>query len=91
MQLARTLFLSNEKAMHVKLEVFIATAMRINNKDAILNMYLNEIYMGRGRSGMSCARSYFGKDLFTNKAEMAMLVGMIQAPSITVLILIWKD
>lgn len=84
MQLARTLFLSNEKSYARKIkEVFIATAIEDKyTKEAILNMYLNEIYMGRGCSGMSCAaRSYFGKDLYSlNKAEMAMLVGMIQAP-----------
>lgn len=84
MQLARTLFLSNEKSYSRKVkEVFIASAIEDKyTKDAILNMYLNEVYIGRGCSGMACAaHSYFGKDVFSlNKAEMTMLVGMIQAP-----------
>lgn len=83
-QLARTLFLSQEKTYTRKIkEVLIAVAIEEKyGKDAILNMYMNEIYMGRGCSGIPCAaRSYFGKDVWQlNKAEMTMLVGIIQAP-----------
>lgn len=83
-QLARTLFLTGEKTISRKIkEVLIAVSLEEKyNKDAILNMYLNEIYMGRGCSGMACAaRSYFGKDAANlNKQEICMLVGMIQAP-----------
>lgn len=83
-QLARTLFLNQEKTFTRKIkEVFIAVAIEEKyGKDAILNMYLNEIYMGRGCSGIPCAaRSYFGKDVWQlNKAEMTMLAGIIQAP-----------
>lgn len=83
-QLARTLFLTQEKTYTRKIkEVFLATAIEEKySKEAILNMYLNEIYMGRGCSGIaSAAHSYFGKDIYDlNKAEMTMLVGMIQAP-----------
>jgi penicillin-binding protein 1A len=83
-QLARTLFLSQEKTYTRKIkEVLIAVAIEEKyGKDAILNMYMNEIYMGRGCSGLPCAaRSYFGKDVWQlNKAEMTMLVGIIQAP-----------
>ncbi|MGS0763548.1 PBP1A family penicillin-binding protein [Syntrophomonas curvata] len=83
-QLARTLFLSQEKTYTRKIkEVLIAVAIEEKyGKDAILNMYLNEIYMGRGCSGIPCAaRSYFGKDVWQlNKAEITMLVGIIQAP-----------
>jgi penicillin-binding protein 1A len=52
-QLARTLFLSQEKTYWRKIkEVFIASAIEDKyTKDAILNMYLNEIYMGRGCTG----------------------------------------
>jgi len=65
-QLARSLFLSNEKTVARKLkEIFIATAIEDKyTKEAILNMYLNEIYMGRGCTGMGiAARAYFGKDV----------------------------
>ncbi|MDD3364631.1 MAG: PBP1A family penicillin-binding protein [Syntrophomonas sp.] len=83
-QLARTVFLSNEKSYSRKIkELFIATAIEGKyTKEAILNMYLNEIYVGRGCSGMACAaNSYFGKDLSAlNKAEMTMLAGIIQSP-----------
>ncbi|MGI5912325.1 MAG: transglycosylase domain-containing protein [Syntrophomonadaceae bacterium] len=83
-QLARTLFLSQEKTYTRKIkEVFVAVAIEEKySKAAILNMYLNEIYMGRGCSGIpSAARSYFGKDVGQlNKAEISMLVGIIQAP-----------
>ena len=49
-QLARTLFLNQEKTYTRKVkEVLIAVAIEEKyGKDAILNMYLNEIYMGRG-------------------------------------------
>lgn len=83
-QLARTLFLTQEKSYTRKLkELFIAVSIENKyTKDAILNMYLNEIYMGRGCSGMACAaQSYFGKNVSQlNKAEMTMLVGIIQSP-----------
>lgn len=83
-QLARTLFLSQEKTYTRKIkEVFLATAIEEKyGKDAILNMYMNEIYMGRGCSGLPCAaQSYFGKDVINlNQAEICMLVGLIQSP-----------
>ncbi|HZK44034.1 MAG TPA: PBP1A family penicillin-binding protein [Syntrophomonadaceae bacterium] len=83
-QLARTLFLSQEKTYTRKVkEVFIATAIEDKyGKEAILNMYLNEIYMGRGCSGMQCAAmSYFGKNVMDlNNAQVTILAGMIQAP-----------
>lgn len=83
-QLARTLFLSQEKTYSRKIkEVFIARAIEDKySKDEILNMYLNEIYMGRGCSGMQCAASsYFGKNVMDlNDAEITALAGMIQAP-----------
>ena len=83
-QLARTLFLNQNKTYSRKVkEVFLATAIEDKyGKDAILNMYLNEIYMGRGCSGMGCAaRSYFDKDVGQlNRAEICMLAGLIQSP-----------
>lgn len=83
-QLSRTLFLSNEKTYSRKIkEVFIATAIEEKySKEAILNMYLNEVYMGRGSSGVAtAARIYFGQDVMNlNEAQMTMLIGMIQSP-----------
>jgi len=83
-QLARTLFLTQEKSYSRKIkEVFIASAIEDKySKEGILNLYLNEIYMGRGCSGMQCAaQSYFGKKVMNlNKAEITLLVAMIQSP-----------
>lgn len=83
-QLARTLFLDQTKTYTRKIkEVFIASAIEDKyTKGGILNLYLNEIYIGRGCSGMQCAaESYFGKDVMElNNAEITALVGMIQAP-----------
>ncbi len=83
-QLARTLFLTNKKTlMRKSQEIIIATALeRKYSKDAILNMYLNEIYMGRGVCGMgAAAQEYFGKDVHDlSLAEISCLVAMISAP-----------
>lgn len=83
-QLARTLFLSNEKSLLRKTkEMFLAIALeRKYTKDEILNMYLNEIYMGRGVCGMgAAAKAYFGKSVWDlNLAEIAYLIAMISAP-----------
>lgn len=83
-QLARTLFLDNEKTYARKVkEVLVATAIEEKySKDAILNMYLNEVFMGRGSSGIATgAKIYFNKNVMElNEAEMSLLVGMIQAP-----------
>ncbi|MDD2620924.1 MAG: PBP1A family penicillin-binding protein, partial [Syntrophomonadaceae bacterium] len=83
-QLARTLFLSQEKTYIRKIkEALLATAIEEKfSKDAILGMYLNEIFMGRGSSGIAtAARYYFGKDVFSlNQAETCILVAMIRAP-----------
>ncbi len=83
-QLARTLFLDQQKTYSRKIkEIFIASAIEDKySKEAILEMYLNEIYLGRGCSGMqSAAKSYFAKDVKDlNEVEITMLVGMIKAP-----------
>jgi len=83
-QLARTLFLTNEKSFSRKIkELFIAVSIEDKyTKEAILNMYLNEIFIGRGCSGMAAgANTYFGKEVSQlNKAEMTILVGIIQSP-----------
>jgi penicillin-binding protein 1A len=83
-QLARTLFLTNQKSlMRKSKEIIIATALeRKYTKDEILNMYLNEIYMGRGVCGMgAAAQTYFGKDVSTlSLGEISYLVAMISAP-----------
>lgn len=83
-QLARNLFLSNEKTIIRKVkEIILALRLeRIYTKDQLLEMYLNTIYMGHGAYGVeAAAKIYFGKtpaDLAIN--ESAMLAGLVAAP-----------
>jgi len=83
-QLARTLFLTNKKSLMRKTkEMVIATALEKKyTKDEILNMYLNEIYMGRGVCGMeAAAQTYFNKSVDDlSVGETAYLVAMIASP-----------
>lgn len=83
-QLARNLFLTNEKTLTRKLKEFIL-AMRIEkiySKDQLLEMYLNTIYMGHGAYGVdSAAKIYFGKQPSQlDIAESAILAGLVAAP-----------
>jgi penicillin-binding protein 1A len=85
-QLARTLFLNQEKTYFRKIrEIILALALEQKySKDKILYMYLNEIYMGRGCSGMPmAAQSYFGKSINElSHTEICVLAGMIKAPEL---------
>jgi penicillin-binding protein 1A len=87
MQLARNLFperLTREKTLVRKLrEVQVARALeRAYPKDRILELYLNQIYLGNGAYGVeAAAQRYFGKravDL--TAAEAATLAALPKAP-----------
>ncbi|MCD7780824.1 MAG: PBP1A family penicillin-binding protein [Candidatus Gastranaerophilales bacterium] len=85
-QLARILFLSNEKTFIRKIKE-IQIAARIEktiSKDKILEMYLNNVYLGAGAYGVGAAAStYFNKDLSQlTLAECALIAGLPQAPSV---------
>ena len=85
-QLARILFLSNERTFDRKIKEIII-AHRIENtisKEEILEMYLNSVYLGSGVYGVSsAARTFFDKDLSQlTLAEQALIAGLPQAPSI---------
>lgn len=85
-QLARILFLSNEKTYTRKIKELIV-AVRIEKtipKDKILEMYLNNVYLGSGAYGMEGASEiYFNKHLKElSLAECALLAGLPQAPSV---------
>ncbi len=85
-QLARILFLSNEKTFTRKIKE-IQIAARIEktiSKDKILEMYLNNVYLGSGAYGVGAAAStYFDKDLSKlTLAECALIAGLPQAPSV---------
>jgi penicillin-binding protein 1A len=85
MQVARTFFLTREKTVARKLsEVLLAFKIEASlNKDQILELYLNQIFLGSRAYGFaSAANVYFGKSLAEiTAAEAAMLAGLPQAPS----------
>jgi len=83
-QLARNLFLSQERKFDRKIkEIILAIRMeQIFTKDRIMEMYLNTIYFGHGAWGVdTAARTYFGKTASElNLPEAAMIAGLIAAP-----------
>ncbi len=84
-QLARTLFLSREKTLTRKIkEAILSIKMeQVLSKDRILELYLNEIYLGNGAYGVQAAsKAYFGKDVDDiTLPEAAYLAGLPKAPS----------
>ncbi|MFP5409358.1 MAG: penicillin-binding protein 1A [Gammaproteobacteria bacterium] len=85
MQVARNFFLSNEKTLTRKLsEAMLAMKIEHNlSKDKILELYINQIYLGQRAYGFeAAARTYFGKPMRElTLAEVAMLAGLPKAPS----------
>ncbi|MBO5446409.1 PBP1A family penicillin-binding protein [bacterium] len=85
-QLARILFLSNERTLTRKVKE-LEVAARIEKtitKDQILEMYLNNVYLGAGAYGVSAAsKIYFNKKLNQlTLPELALIAGLPQAPSV---------
>ena len=84
MQVARNFFLSQEKTLRRKLtEVLLAYRIEAAlTKDQILELYMNQIYLGQRTHGFSsAARTYFNKRLpELTIAEAAMLAGIPQNP-----------
>ena len=85
MQVARNFFLTNEKTFTRKLyEVLLAWEIEAQlTKDKILEIYMNQIYLGQRAYGFaSASQIYYGKDLKDiSIAEAAMLAGLPKAPS----------
>ena len=85
MQVARNFFLTSEKTWSRKLyEALLAFKIEHNlSKDEILQVYINQIYLGQRAYGFSAAAQiYYGKSLRElNVAEAAMLAGLPKAPS----------
>ena len=84
-QVARNFFLSSRVTVERKLKE-AALAMKIEqqlSKDQILELYMNQIYLGQHAYGFgAAAKAYFGKPLEAlSNAEIAMLVGLPQNPS----------
>ncbi len=85
MQLARNLFLTSERTYIRKLRE-ILLALRIErelDKDTILELYLNKIYLGQRAYGVrAAAEVYYGVPLSDlTLAQQAMIAGLPKAPS----------
>ena len=84
-QLAKNLFLTQERTMARKLqEVELALWLeRKHSKNEILELYLNRVYFGSGAYGVEAAsQRYFGKSAKNvTVAEAAMLAGLVKSPS----------
>lgn len=84
-QLAKNLFLSNERSLERKVkEAFLALWLEANlSKREILKLYLDRAYMGGGTFGAAAASEfYFGKSVRDlTLAESAMLAGLFKAPT----------
>jgi len=84
-QLARNFFLSPERSLMRKIkEAFLAIRIeQLLNKDEILELYLNKIYLGYRAYGVGAASQvYFGKPVNElSLSEMATIAGLPKAPS----------
>jgi penicillin-binding protein 1A len=85
MQVARNFYLSKEKTFARKFrEVLLAIKIeKTLSKDQILELYMNQIYLGNRSYGFAAAANiYFGKDVRDlTLSEAALLAGLPQAPS----------
>jgi penicillin-binding protein 1A len=85
MQVARNVYLSSEKTFTRKIyEVLLTFKLEHTlSKDQILEIYMNQIFLGNRAYGFAAAcETYFGKPLKNiTIAEAAMLAGLPKAPS----------
>jgi penicillin-binding protein 1A len=85
MQVARNFYLPTEKTFTRKIyEMLLALKIEsLLSKDQILELYMNQIYLGQRAYGFAAASdTYFGKPLSDiTVAEAAMLAGLPKAPS----------
>src|SRR5262249_41861571 len=84
-QLAKNLFLTNERTIERKIkEAFLAIWLESRlTKNEILKLYLDRAYLGGGAFGVdAAAQFYFNKSARdVNLSEAAMLAGMFKAPT----------
>ncbi|HTT48684.1 MAG TPA: penicillin-binding protein 1A [Pseudolabrys sp.] len=84
-QLAKNLFLTQERTVHRKLqEMLLALWLeRKFSKTQILELYLNRVYFGSGAYGIEqAAQRYFGKPAKQlSLPEAALLAGLVKSPS----------
>ncbi len=85
MQVARNFFLSREKTYIRKIkEILLALKIeRRLDKDAILELYLNKIYLGENAYGVgAAAQAYYGRSVDElTLAQLATIAGLPTAPS----------
>ena len=85
MQVAKNVYLSSEKAYTRKIyEILLTFKLEsLLTKDQILEIYMNQIFLGQRAYGFAMASEiYFGKPLKNiSVAEAAMLAGLPKAPS----------
>jgi penicillin-binding protein 1A len=85
MQVTRNVLLTSEKTFSRKLkEIILALKIeREYSKKKILELYLNQIYMGNSAYGVvAAAQTYYGKTLAElTLPEQAMIAGLPKAPS----------
>lgn len=84
-QVVKKLFLTDEKSYVRKInEIILAIKMEnVFSKDEILEIYVNQMYLGAGTYGVQeASQAYFGKDAKDmNIAECTLIAGLFQAPS----------
>jgi penicillin-binding protein 1A len=84
-QLAKNLFLTNERTLERKIkEAFLSLWLEMNvSKKEILKLYLDRAYMGGGNFGVAAAAQYYFDKKVSDLtlAESAMLAGLYKAPT----------
>ena len=81
-QLARTIFLSNEKTWERKIEeIYIASALEQKyTKEDILEFYLNNVYFANGYYGIqAAAKGYFSKD--ASELDLSQICYLLAIPN----------
>lgn len=84
-QLAKIIFLTPKRTIKRKIQELVLALIleRKFNKEQILAIYLNRVYLGSGIYGIDAAsKYYFGKDIAQiNLYEAAVIAGLLKAPS----------
>ncbi len=85
-QLAKILYLKDNRSLSYKIKELIlgVELSRYYTKSEVLEMYLNNVYLGQGTFGVgAAAEAYFGKPVSQlDLAQCALLAGLPQAPSL---------
>ncbi len=85
-QVVKNLLLTPKKTLRRKIQEVIL-ARRLENelsKERILELYLNQVYLGHGRYGMEeAAQYYFGRHVWElTLPQAALLAGLVQGPEL---------